>query len=579
MAALRAFVSIGLALTALVIVTGAMFSSQPIAYTGITPANHTAFSKNVILVAPNSPAYAAGLRSGDEVGCLSTRDAELLNPSFGINAGTPGMTIHLCVKRGGTIRNVSFSPSLRPPIGLPYFTIPLTLVRLAIYVTFLFCGVALVLARPRLLTWLFFAYCLGTAPYYGMVINGTAWQPTLYRLALAFDNATIAASFVGLLLFALTVPGDGIPQGWRRAAFLTAVVLAVPYVGYACTRSFFPYLTTPGTGSGLIAQIFSAAAVLVVVGRLFEAQREERARLAWVAFALIWGAVVSYLKNIEVPAGSWQNVMTSIAADLTIVVPIVIMYAILKRHIIDVRFVISRTLVYAILTTLVVGVIGVIDWAMSAYMHEARVAMAAEAALTIGVGFVLHRTYRWMEFAVDYLLFRHKHEAELYLQRLARTLPFAETNEAVNEALVHAPVARLHLTGAALFHRADGGFERVASTGWSASGFSTLASDHDAVRFMKAEMKTLALSDLREHERPTALLEAGGSIAVPIFQSNVLFGFVLYGTHRDTTALDPDEVAVLERLCERAAEAYTAIELAALRVASAPQRALASLEH
>ena len=578
MAALRAFISIGLALTALLIVTGAMFSAQPIAYTGITPATHTAFSKNVILVAPHSPAYAAGLRTGDEVGCLSVRDAELLKPSFGFNAGMPGMTIHLCAKRGGATRNVSFSPALRPPIGLPYWTIPLTLVRLGIYVTFLFCGVALVLARPRLLTWLFFAYCLGTAPYYGMVMNGTTWQPTLYRLALVFDNITISASFVGLLLFALTVPGDGIPQGWRRTTFLVAAALAIPYIGYASIRSLLPFFNTPSTGSGVIAQIFSAAAVLVVIGRLFEARREERARLAWVAFALIWGAIVSYVKNMQFTAGTWQNVITSIAADLTIVVPIVIMYAILKRHIIDVRFVISRTLVYAVLTTVVVGIIGAIDWAMSAYMHEARVAMAAEAALTIGVGFLLHRAYRWMEFGVDFLLFRHKHEAEVYLQRLARTLPFAETNDAVNEALVHAPVARLHLTGAALFHRADGAFERITSAGWNANALSSLAADHDAVRFLKAEMRTLALSDLREHERHTALLEAGGSIAVPIFQSNVLFGFVLYGTHRDTTALDPDEIAVLERLCERAAEAYTAIELAALRVvsrANAPERSVA----
>lgn len=54
---------------------------------------------------------------------------------------------------------------------------------------------------------------------------------------------------------------------------------------------------------------------------------------------------------------------------------------------------------------------------------------------------------------------------------------------------------------------------------------------------------------------------------------------MIYGTHRDTTALDPDEIAVLERLCERAAEAYTAIELAALRAVSAAPQAFASLEH
>ncbi|HKU68858.1 MAG TPA: hypothetical protein VJP85_13880, partial [Candidatus Baltobacteraceae bacterium] len=395
--------------------------------------------------------------------------------------------------------------------------------------------------------------------------------PLLYRLALVFDNVTIAASAVALLLFALCVPGDGVPQGWRRRIFLSASAVGALYVGYACTRSFWHSLNTPATAGGAFNEFFAAAAVLAVVARLFEAHRDERARLAWVAFALIWGAVMTYVKNIQEPAGTWANAVTTAAADLTIVVPVVIMYAILKRHIIDVRFVISRTLVYAVLTTMVVAVIGLIDWAMSAYMHEVRVAMAIEAALTIAVGFVLHRAYGWMEYVVDFLLFRHKHEAELYLHRLARTLPFAERNDAVNDALVCAPVTRLRLTGAVLFHRALGGFERVAAHGLTLSNISTVASDHDAVRFLKAEMKTLVLSDLHRHEQHTALIEANGGIVVPIFQSNVLYGFVAYGPHRDTTSLDPDEVAALERLCERAAEAYTAIELATLR-ATAPLR-------
>jgi len=86
--------------------------------------------------------------------------------------------------------------------------------------------------------------------------------------------------------------------------------------------------------------------------------------------------------------------------------------------------------------------------------------------------------------------------------------------------------------------------------------------DHDLVRFLTTERARVQLRDLdREYE---------AAIAIPIFQGNALTGFALYGTHRDGTSLDPDEVETLEHLCEAAAQAYTLIENARYRSALQP---------
>jgi hypothetical protein len=40
-----------------------------------------------------------------------------------------------------------------------------------------------------------------------------------------------------------------------------------------------------------------------------------------------------------------------------------------------------------------------------------------------------------------------------------------------------------------------------------------------------------------------------------------MFGFAVYGIHRDGTALDRDELETLSHLCDAAAQAYTCIEV------------------
>lgn len=558
----RAFGTIALSLLMFCVLASLIFRTPPTAYTGVSRASSAPFAPNAIRVASRSPAYRAGLRSGDILACLSVRDKELLFPRFGFQAYAPQMVIRGCAFRSDKWRAFVLTPVAHATVGLLYFSISSTIVRLVVYLVFLLTGIALVLARPTLLTWLFYVYCLGSGPFYVFSTLGVLWPAWTYAILLPFQDAITAAGVVCLALFALCVPNDGVPHGWRRSAFVAVCIAGlIPisnYIGFALWTS----ANVPRQFFDVLDEVFTAAAFVIVLARLFEVRGEERARLSWVAFALVWGVITNDIRNSVGALGTAWYLISFIAADLTVVMPLLILYAILKRHIIDVRFVISRTVVYTCLTTIVVGVIGAVDWVTSAYLSQVRFAMAIDAAVTIGLAFVLHRVYQWVEGAVEFVLFRHRHEAERYLERVARSLMFAEREEAVDTALVQDPYDKLRLTAAAVYRPCDGGYFAACVAGWSADTAPRFRGGDDLLRFMAAERCKIALGDLRAHvAEPFRLQGHVPAVAIPLFQGNRLTSFALYGIHRDGTKLDPDEVQTLERLCAAAAQAYTGIEL------------------
>lgn len=80
-----------------------MFMHPPLPYTGVQLHLTGAWVQpDVIGVEPQSPAYRAGLRSGDVISCLSVRDAQqLINRSDFHVAYAAGTPIDLCVNRAG----------------------------------------------------------------------------------------------------------------------------------------------------------------------------------------------------------------------------------------------------------------------------------------------------------------------------------------------------------------------------------------------------------------------------------------------------------------------------------------------
>lgn len=555
MSAIRAIVVVGIAALLVAISGPTMFVNPPALYTGVTASPKTPLGGNVIaIVDRGSPAYRAGLRTGDALGCISPRDNERLFDQYAPNLMYTPDPISLCALRNGTWQHISFAPKELPPPGLMYGSFGVAALRLAVYLTFLFVGCALVLARARHMTWILWGYCCGNLPFaaaQGMLLWMT---PALYAATTTMSSLVTFLAAPLLAIFTLMVPDDGVPAGWRGHAI--RIMAAVTGL-YACFVAFTVLTPSFAVGSVLatVDESFTALTVLLVVARLATMERPDRARFGWAAFAIMFGIVCNVVRN-EVA----NNTISIAGGVLAVVMPLCLMYAILRRHVIDVRFVISRGVVYGVVTTIIVAIIGLVDWATSAYLSQERVALAIDAAVTIALGIALHRSYSLIEYGVDYVLFRGKHEAEAYLARSARALLRAGQESTVDYAVAHDPYEKLDLTMAALY-RADGmRFVLAAAAGWK-DAMLDVEREHDLVRFLASERGRVHIRDLRKHVA-AAFSEAGAlpAVAIPIFRGDALFAFALYGLHRDGTRLDPDELAILERLCETAAQAYMRIE-------------------
>ncbi|HEY1976476.1 MAG TPA: hypothetical protein VGG89_08030 [Candidatus Baltobacteraceae bacterium] len=563
----NAIVAIGISLVFFGVVVPPMFGGYTTAYTGLHAGDiGTPISSAHVTIDPGSPAARAGLRDGDTLGCLNLHDFETLFPTFQA-AGYGTSPVRGCIVRNG--REVPFELVARPGPRAEslYGAIGFILLRVFAYGVFLFVGSALVILRPSLMTWLLFAFCVLTSPAAASSDALLSLSPAKYLAAMLPLQLGQFLSTAALLLFTLVFPDASLPGGWRSIAFGLVCLGSMASVSLEVVHMVSASVSAGVFGGALVRNVNLVTAVVVVLvmlGRLAGMRPADRARFGWVTFGIVVGVVANFMRLL--PGNFFLG---TFAGTLTVIMPITLMYAILRRHVIDVRFAISRTVVYGAITTLIVGIIATVDWVTSVYLNGLRIALAIDALVTICLGIAMHRLYGAIENAVDFLVYRRKHEAENYLKRLARTLLRADREDTIDRALVNDPYEKLELAMAALFRTDGDRYSAVASLGWNHG--TDFDREHDVVRFLTTERARIQLGDFRQAVK-AELVESGTSptIAIPIFEGDDLRGFALYGLHRDGTNLDPDEQEVLETLCQTAAQAYVRVENLELRALMRP---------
>jgi hypothetical protein len=118
--------------------------------------------------------------------------------------------------------------------------------------------------------------------------------------------------------------------------------------------------------------------------------------------------------------------------------------------VIDLSFAISRTLVYTVLTSILVGTFALIDFASAKLLEHLQIALLLEALAALAFGIWLKALHNRIEGFVDRTLFRTRHTAEARLLRTAKTLAYADSEIFVDEALIIEACDALDLASAAL---------------------------------------------------------------------------------------------------------------------------------
>jgi hypothetical protein len=228
-------------------------------------------------------------------------------------------------------------------------------------------------------------------------------------------------------LFLLFPTGYMRSRRWRPAAWFTggACALAALCMLIAATRSWAHPFTLSGQASpgGLtlygIATVLISAALLVsvvaVVVRFVKSSGEERLQLKWCAAAALALAVV-FVASIWVTSAA-LNVLQSVAfVGLWTAIAV----AVLKYRLYDIDRVISRTLAYAIVTGLLVGVYaGLVLLATQVFRFHSAVAVAAA---TLAAAALFNPLRRRVQQLVDRRFNRARYDAEQTVAAFAARL-------------------------------------------------------------------------------------------------------------------------------------------------------------
>ena len=249
--------------------------------------------------------------------------------------------------------------------------------------------------------------------------------------------------FVALItvyLFLLFPDGRPPGPGWRLVSWLAGGFSAIEVVGLALTHgsvASLPVLRNPfgvspawvpliAIGSGLVGLL---GCVVLAAWSLFSRSRRgpsvERLQIKWLAYSgclvaltLVSSTIVSEI--LPLSAGIAGRVIEGAMMIAVLTVPVAVAVAVLRYRLYDIDRIISRTLAYAIVTGLLVGLYaGLVLLATQVFRFHSTVAVAAA---TLAAAAVFNPLRRRVQFAVDRRFNRARYDAEQTIAAFAGRL-------------------------------------------------------------------------------------------------------------------------------------------------------------
>ena len=389
---------------------------------------------------------------------------------------------------------------------------------------------------------------------------GVILQTLLQNLPIA-PLASAAATGLGIVVvYLLTMPGlfiaadalcgSGLSPRWRRGLQRALVVLALIDIALPAIRlqqlviEGRTVLNIPGLWRQIPSILLAALPVIALVLGYRGSDAGHRLRIRWVLWSVSLLFVVIVFQTLPVYATLGIPALVASSALVTFSVA-GLLYAVLRHRLVDVSFVVDRTLVYGLTTGFVVGVFALLEQLIEKLAVGNDASLLLQAGTTLVVALVLNRVHRRVEATVDRLLFQRQHRSVEQLRAFARECLHVEQPERLLPLAVARVSAALGSPAVRIYARQPAGYARVAAADGPAGG---PAIDLDDPLFLA----------LRSQRQPLQLAALSGSAlglegwAFPMRLRDALIG-VLLAIPAPGLQFAPDEREALALLAEELA--------------------------
>lgn len=392
------------------------------------------------------------------------------------------------------------------------------------------------------------AYLLG--PAY-LVVPGA-------QLQLMLAAVSSALVLTAAILLVVLSSRYGTRVAWRRPlelfAYVTNAALFVMLIAAFVDIAMLwidplPVLSLQGWFSGfnpafwLLANASAPLAVVVcAVAAVIASPKIERSRTAWILLPLplaIGGLGILDSLSGSVPSYSFAIALQVMSAFCWLLGGLLVTYALLNRRVLDVSFVLNRTIVVAIVSLIVVAAFVLLEWLLGTVLAGVSHAtgLIANGALALIIGVSLGYIQKAVDRFVDATLFRKRHEDERALLDFSKEAAYVTNSESLLDAAIGQIERHTDSRNARILLDRHGSYATVRSF---RDGVPLAVDENDgAILALKAWHKPLD-----PHHYSTGLQ---GALAVPMVGRGRLLGVLLLGERAGGEAYAPDEVEALSQ--------------------------------
>lgn len=505
----------------------------------------------VIRVGPKGAMGQAGVRAGDRI--RYDDPVDFLRSEF-----RPGEVVGFTVKRGDLTSHleVTAPPAVQGRFYPEGMVSPLLSSLLA-------CAGGLIALRSRRTSGVVLGASLAAITLMGTYLtlweNTPALAPALYVLYTLVMTAGPAGLFAFAVMIRREASGRPVSRPWIAGVWGYAGlqgISIIQQVVYGLTQADLPLI-----GDGFLPMVLLQCLGFVLTFAVLalgvrEAKGEDRTRFGFLLLALglifAGGNGLGMLINLTSNDFSFRNPLYVASQVLMLGGGATLLYAMLRHRVIDLGFAVNRTLVYGVLSTLLLVVFWFLEWGFEeiipAETREANVLISAGIAL--GIFLVFHHVRDWVEKAVEHTFFRSWRDNEARLRRFLKDAGYITKD--VNLAAASVTEFRRFACGAptALYMVEDDGARRQA--GELPGAPARLSADAPALVRLRADREPM-------DSGPTA--ELGAALVLPMVQRSEVIGFFALGSKPSQETYRPDEVAALAEAAQKIGFDLRALEL------------------